>query len=81
MPRGSIPLSSVNRIEQGFDERTGSHCFMLVTRARRFVFESPPEQRPGTEEWAQLLVQAKARDQLAAADDASAIHATAVSSV
>jgi len=73
-PRGSIPLTSVNRIEAVSDTCDGHpHCFVLRTELRDFVFCPADAVHPdeSAREWVQLLVHAKALQLMADADESA----------
>ena len=71
-PRGSIPLASVLRIETIGAQDGRSHCFALHTPLRVFVFcpgsGDGAADAEATRAWVQLLVHAKARQLMEAAD-------------
>lgn len=73
-PRGSIPLTSVNRIEAVSGTCDGHpHCFVLRTGLRDFVFCPGEAVHPdeSAREWVQLLVHAKALQLMADADESA----------
>ena len=71
-PRGSIPLASVLRIETIGAQDGRRHCFALHTPLRVYVFcpgsGDGDADAEATRAWVQLLVHAKARQLMEAAD-------------
>ena len=80
-PRGSIPLTSVHRIEPlggAFDGHP--HCFVLRTELRDFVLCPGDAVHPeeSAREWVQLLVHAKSLQLMADADESNSSRTSSV---